>query len=96
MSGQHALGHWYTNAPKHYPRLSSGSHKRKYLHRAVFEVVAGRPVRAGFTVHHMNGKLCTCPHQLLECPVEFNPRTEIRDPHTGQFLSKREYANRYA
>lgn len=95
--GNHTLGHWVLNPPKNYPRFTSGRFRNKYVHRAVFEHVAGRPPKPGFQVHHMNSCLCFCPHQLLECPPELNPQGNInlRDPYTGHFLSAREYERRY-
>lgn len=78
---------------KGYPRINSGPHADKYLHRAVFEQIAGRPVREGFHVHHMNGKLCFCGHQLIELQAELHPAPEPpRHPYTGRFMNTSEIA----
>lgn len=80
---------------KGYPRISGGPAKDKYLHRAVFEKVAGRKIRHGFHIHHMNGKLCVCPHELLEIQAELHPARVIRDPYTGEFLNASQWERRY-
>lgn len=95
MSGTHTYGNWHTNH-KGYARFHSGSFRLQYVHRVVFQQTAGRSIRAGFQIHHMGDRLCFCSHNLLECPPEFNPRTSIRDPYTGQFLSAEAYQRRYA
>lgn len=95
-SGNHRLGHWVMNARKNYPRITSGRLRGRYLHRAVFEDIAGRPVKPGFHIHHMNFTRCSCPHNLLECPPEFNPPNEIRCPYTGRYLTVDEYRRQYA
>lgn len=96
ISGAHRLGKWCLNSHKNgerYPRFYSGKYRNRYVHRVVFEEVAGRPVKEGFHIHHMNGVFCFCPHQLLECPPEFNPQGNIgsRDPYTGRFISKKQH-----
>lgn len=79
-----------------YWRIHSGPHRGKYLHRVVFQQVAGRAVREGFEVHHMNGINCVCPHQLVEVQACLHWKREpLRDPYTGVFLSKSEYQRRY-
>jgi hypothetical protein len=81
---------------KGYPRLNSGKHRNKYVHRAVFEEIAGRPVRTGFNIHHMNGKHCFCPHQLLEIQKELHVASEpLRCPFTGEFMKPAEFERRY-
>ena len=81
---------------KGYPRLNSGSRRNQYLHRAVFEQVAGRPVREGFDIHHMNGKRCFCPHQLLEIQKALHPPGDpLRCPLTGLYLTPDAYERRY-
>lgn len=100
IKGVHKLGKWCLNGKKsneRYPRFYSGKHRNKYVHRVIFEDIAGRPVKPGFQVHHMNGTLCFCPHQLLECPPEFNVNGNAgsRDPYTGRFISKKDYEYRY-
>lgn len=94
MSGKHPLGNWITN-DKGYPKFKSGPFRDKYVHRVIFAQVAGRPIRDGFHVHHQGSKLCFCPHMLVECPPEFNPRTPLRDPYSGQFLDRDSYQRRY-
>lgn len=66
MTNIHPIFGAYHFNTKGYARLHRKPFRGKYLHRAVFEHVAGRPVRDGFHIHHMNGKGCICPHQLLE------------------------------
>lgn len=80
---------------KGYPRINGGKFKDAYLHRAVFETVAGRKIRFGFHIHHMNGKLCWCPHQLLEIQAELHPARVLKDPYTGEFLTAAQYERRY-
>lgn len=81
---------------KGYPRINGGGQKDKYLHRAVFEAVAKRPPRKSFHIHHMNGKLCWCSHQLLEIQDCLHPANATRrDPYTGQFLTLAQYQRRY-
>lgn len=89
-----ALGRAVLNH-KGYPRLWSGPHRGKYLHRAVFETVAGRPVKPGFHIHHQGPRLCWCPHNLIEMPACFNPSRQIRDVYTGEFLSVEQWVRRY-
>jgi hypothetical protein len=80
---------------KGYPRLNERKWRNAYLHRAVFEIVAGRPVREGFQIHHMNGKRCFCPHQLLEIQAELHtPPEPLRCPFTGEFMTAEQYARR--
>jgi hypothetical protein len=72
---------------KGYLRINSGAHRNEYLHRAVWCHVAGKPVPPGFEVHHMNGKLCSCPHQLVAIQKELHVKPEpLRCPNTGEFL----------
>lgn len=80
---------------KGYPRINSGPGKDKYLHRAVFEEIAGRPVRQGFHIHHQNGKLCTCGWQLIEIEAILHPARVIKDPYTGEFMTPSAYQRRY-
>lgn len=80
---------------KGYLRINSGPQKDKYLHRAVFEKVAGRPVKQGLHIHHMNGKLCWCPHELLELPMELHPSPVYKDPYTGEFMTRKQFFTRY-
>jgi hypothetical protein len=80
-----------------YARISKrGPNRNKYLHLAVWEKIAGRPVPDGFEVHHMNGKACVCPRQLVCLPKIMNPAPEpLRCPFTGQFISKRAWEEIY-
>lgn len=81
---------------KGYPRLNGGPRRNQYVHRAVFEIVAVRPIREDCHIHHMASKLCWCPHQLLELPKALHPAQEpLRDPYTGQFLTIEAYERRY-
>jgi hypothetical protein len=81
---------------KGYPRINSGPLRNEFLHRAVFEKIAGRPVREGFHVHHMNGKLCTCCWQLLEIQACLHRAAEpLRCPFTGRFMNYAEYERVY-
>ena len=78
-----------------YPRIRTGPLRGQYLHRAVWERIAGRAVRPGFVIHHMDGVLCWCPHRLVEMPPEFNAKHQPRDPYTGEFIPRDVYAARY-
>ena len=80
---------------KGYPRINAGPAKDKYLHRAVFERIAGRPVRQGFHIHHQNGKLCACGWQLIEIQAILHPARVLRDPYTGEFMTPGAYGRRY-
>jgi hypothetical protein len=44
----------------------------------------------------MNGKLCFCPWQLVALGpgLHVHPPA-LRDPYTGEFLSRTEYERRY-
>lgn len=90
-TGNTPYGRYCTNA-KGYPRLKTGPFKDKYVHRVVFEQVAGRAVREGFHIHHMDhDKLNFCPCNLLEVQAELHPaREHPRCPWTGRFLTRRE------
>lgn len=95
-AGKHPVFGPFRINEKGYPRLSAGPQKHKYLHRAVFESVAGRPVREGFDIHHMAGKKCFCPHQLIEIQKELHASSErLRCPYTGQFLTMDGYIRRF-
>jgi hypothetical protein len=81
---------------KGYPRINSGARRDQYLHRAVFEEIAGRPVREGFDIHHMNGKRCFCPDQLIEIQKELHPAPQpLRCPITGQYLTPEGFHRRF-
>ena len=88
------FGHCYLNG-KGYPAISGGAHRKEYLHRVVWEKIAGKKIPKGFTVHHMNGKLCWCPHQLVALGPGLHAHPAIRDPYTGEFMSRDAYLRRY-
>lgn len=75
------------------PRFKRGSR----LHRIIVETMTGETLPDDVHVHHQdsNPRNC-CPLNLIMCPQSFNPRSAIRDPFTGRFLSAREYRRRYA
>lgn len=80
---------------KGYLRINAGSKRDMYLHRAVWEKVAGQPLPDGWVVHHMN-KGCNCPHNLVAMPECLHIMSEpLRCPYTGKFLSVTEYERRY-
>jgi hypothetical protein len=79
-----------------YPRIVSGPLRNKYLHRAVWERTAGRKLPRGWEVHHMASKLEWEPHLLLASPACLHARSEpLRDPYTGEFLSRQKWQKRY-
>jgi HNH endonuclease len=81
---------------KGYPRIASGPLRGQYLHRAVWESVAGRPLPKGWQVHHMNGKLDWAPGSLLALEPCLHVSAERRrDPYTGEFLSEEQWRKRY-
>lgn len=95
MTLQHPLLGRVTVAKNHkgYWRISAPARLRgKYLHRAVFETVAGRPVKAGFHVHHANGRGCCCPEYLVEIQPALHPAVPLQCPYTGRYLTPREYS----
>src|SRR6202521_479720 len=65
-----------------YLRLCSGPRRHQYLHRAVWEAVAGFPVPAGWVVHHMRPDHC-CPESLvaLEACLHVHAEQQIRRAH---------------
>jgi hypothetical protein len=81
---------------KGYPRINSGPLRGQFLHRAVFSTVAGRLVREGFTVHHMAGKGCSCPWNLVEIEGPLHaPREALRHPFTGRFMTLDDYESEF-
>jgi hypothetical protein len=95
-AGTHPIFGSFRLNHKGYPRLNSRKFGQKFLHRAVFEQVAGRPVRPGFDIHHMAGKRCFCPHNLIEIQRELHPAPRVlRCPYTGEFLSVDGYVRRF-
>jgi hypothetical protein len=89
------LGHCVRNA-KGYPRITSGVLRGMYLHRAVWERIAGRKLPEGWQVHHMNGKNCVCGPSLLALQGCLHVAGERRrDPFTGEYMSRDQYLRRY-
>ena len=75
------------------PRIKRGTR----AHRLTVETLTGSPLPDSIHVHHIDGNTRNCcPMNLCAMPAEFNPRSTIRDPFNGQFLSLREYRRRYA
>lgn len=96
LKGKHPVFGSFRLNRKGYPRLNSGSYRNEYLHRVVFEQIAGRPIREGFDIHHMNGKQCWCPHQLIEIQKELHPAPQpLRCPYTGEYMTVENYQRRY-
>lgn len=94
--GVHPLGNWATSSPKGYPRFYSGEFRNRYVHRVVWEQLAGRPVPSGWQIHHQDfDKLNFAGWNLIACPPEFNPANQLRCPYTGQFLSIGAYERRF-
>ena len=79
---------------KGYPRFYAAPYRKRYVHRVAFEQIAGRPVRAGFQIHHNpnpKGKLCWCPHNLIEIQDVLHVKPEPpRNPWNGKFIDKEE------
>jgi hypothetical protein len=77
---------------KGYYRINGGLNRNEYLHRAVWEKVAGRPIPDGWHIHHQdfNKKHC-CPHNLIAMPPEFNPSPSRRCPYRGTYVSVEEW-----
>ena len=81
---------------KGYLRINAGPHRDQYLHRAVWERVAEKPLPPGWHVHHMGPKKCACPHQLVALPAELHAGPQpLRCPFTGVFLSVQAYERRF-
>lgn len=76
---------------KGYLRIWHGPLRKQYLHRAVWERIAGHSVPAGFTVHHIASKYCWCPHNLVALGPGLHVHERPRCPYTGRILSVREY-----
>jgi len=74
-----------------------GMKRGVYLHREVIRRLMKVEVLPNeIHVHHQNhNKQCACPHNLIAMPMCMNPRSAIRDPHTGEFMSLKEYRRRY-
>ncbi len=92
LKGSHPLGNWSCNPPKGYPRFYSGPHRNEYVHRAVWENVAGRPLPEGWHVHHQSfDRMNFQPHELIAMQPCFNQACTLRCPWTGRFMSVDEY-----
>jgi hypothetical protein len=65
------------------------------MHRVVVERL-GAVLTPEIHVHHMDfDKWHNCPSNLLICPAAFNPSTALRDPYTGQYMSRGAWERRY-
>ena len=77
---------------KGYLRINAGPKRDQYLHRAVWELTAGKPIPEGFEVHHMNGKKCWCPHELVALEAALHPPPEpLRCPYTGRYMTREQF-----
>lgn len=66
------------------------------LNRLVMSRLVGGGLPEDLDVHHQDfDKQHNCPGNLVLLPSVFNPRLEVRDPYTGQYLSKEQYVRRY-
>jgi len=95
-TGVHPLGNWSLST-KGYPRFHSGPLRGRYVHRVVWEQIAGRLLPDRWHVHHQD--FCKTNFDglnLIACPPEFNPASQLRDPYTGQYLSAAQWERRYA
>jgi len=87
-TGTHPLGNWSCNPPKGYPRFHSGPHRNKYVHRVVWEHVAGCPLPEGWHVHHQSfDRVNFKPHELIAMQPCFNTVCILRCPWTGRFIT---------
>lgn len=65
-------------------------------HRVVVSKLAGRELLVAEVIHHMDfNKLNNLPHNLLMCPVSFNPTNAIQCPVTGRLMSKEKFVETY-
>lgn len=83
-----------TRNEKGYLRINAGPRRNQYLHRAVWEEVAGQELPEGWIVHHMK-KGCNCPHNLVAMPECLHVKDSLRCPYTGEFISVWEFERRY-
>ena len=78
------------------PETNKGLKRGKSLHVAIAEHQLGRPLEDGEVVHHQNfNKRCACDFNFVIMPACFNPSGAMRDPYTGEFLSRDGYLRRY-
>ena len=79
---------------KGYPRIHSGIDRNVYVHRRSFEFVVNRRIRENFHIHHQpnpRGKLCWCPHNLIEIQDVLHVKAESpRNPWNGKFIDAEE------
>jgi hypothetical protein len=98
ISGTHPLGNWILNPPKLYPRFTSGMYRNRYVHRIVWELVAGRQLPDGWHVHHQDfDRLNFAPCNLIAMPACFNVvgNSGLRCPYTGKYLALAEWEHRF-
>lgn len=75
---------------------TSGIRRGARAHRLVMARMLGRDLREDEIVHHMDFSKTNCePYNLLLTTVCFNPTGALRDPYTGEFMSKDAYLRRY-
>src|SRR6202012_5703207 len=91
-SGDTIFGHWVCNPPNGYPRFSSGPYRGRYVHRVIWEVVAGTPILDGFVIHHMdNNRTNFHPSNLVCLPECLHRHETVRCPYTGRYIGREEY-----
>lgn len=65
-------------------------------HRLVVEHLLGDAIDETMHVHHQDfDKTNNTPENLILLPAAMNPSGALRDPFTGEFLSKAQYERRY-
>ncbi len=83
------------NPPNGYLRISSVPYRDQYLHRAVWERIAGFKLPDGWHVHHMDhNKQNCCGCNLIAMPDYFHLAFgggSIRHPYTGKWVSREHY-----
>lgn len=99
LAVKHPLGNACLNSESpgsRYFRICSGPRRNQYLHRAIWESVAGRPLPKGWIVHHMFGLAHYCPESLIALEPCLHVHAEpLRCPVTGVFMSIDAYIRRY-
>lgn len=72
-------------------RVKGSLPRGKLAHRAVVEAL-GAVLTPDLHVHHQdNDPRNNCPFNLVIVPLEFNPRTPLRHPYTGVYMSRAEW-----